>query len=160
MQEIKEAELRQYLGLYPTQYQLIKNATYLKGHLKAELIPFIYPFTAEDLDYVTATQIHLYLSQLTYVLIAKSINDPDYAELSKLVKFDSYLDKMFAGRLFFANLNQKMKKVIFKKNLPIAAEMKINWAKLVKGTGFCEVDFVIGNKACFGNILLSMQISK
>lgn len=89
MKEIKEAALRQYLGLYPTQYQLIKNAYYLQDRLKAELIPFIYPFTNEDLDYITATQIHLYLSQLAYVLMAKSITDPDYSVISKVVKYDT-----------------------------------------------------------------------
>jgi hypothetical protein len=158
MKEIEEAELRQYLGLYPTQYQLIKNAYYSQGHLKAELIPFIYPFTIEDLDYITATQIHLYLSQLAYVLMAKSITDPDYSIISKVVKYDTYMDKMFAGRLFFANLNQKMKKVIFKKNKSITAEMKILSAKRVKGAGFCEVEFVLGERACYGNILLSIQL--
>lgn len=159
MKPLTEAELSQFLGLYPQEYKLIKNANYKEGHLKAELIPFIYPFTKEDLDYITATQIHLFLSQLTYVLIAKSISDPEYTVLSKLVKMDTYMDKMFAGRLFFANLEQKMKRVIYKKNLPITAEMKINWAKVVKGTGFCEVSFDLGNEACYGKILLSVQLS-
>lgn len=158
MEEIKDAELQKYLGLYPPQYQLIKNARYSGGALKAELIPFIYPFTNEDLDYITATQIHLYLSQLTYVLIAKSITDTNYTALSKLVKFDLYIDKMFAGRLFFAKLEQKMKRVMYKNNLPISAELKISNARLVKGTAFCEVEFDLGNKSCFGNMLLSMQL--
>jgi hypothetical protein len=158
MKPITETEIGQFLGIYPPQYQLIKNASYNQGHLKAELIPFIYPFTNEDMDYVTATQIHLYLSQLTYVLIAKSIIDPNYSVLSKIVKMEMYIDKMFAGRLFFANLEQKMKRVIYKKNLPISAAMKINWAKVVKGTGFCEVEFELGSDACFGKILLSVKL--
>lgn len=158
MKEISESELGQFLGLYPERYQLVKNAYYENGCLKAELIPFIYPFTSEDLDYITATQIHLFLSQLTYVLIGKSIVDPDFTLLSKIVKYDEYRDKMFAGRLFFANLEQKMKRVIYKKNLPIKAEIQIKSARLVKGTGFCEVEFNIGNKACFGKMLLSMQL--
>ena len=60
MEEIKEAELQKYLTNYQAQYQLIKSARYAEGCLKAELIPFIYPFTNEDSDYVNATQLHLF----------------------------------------------------------------------------------------------------
>ena len=115
MEEIKEAELQKYLTNYQAQYQLIKSARYAEGCLKAELIPFIYPFTNEDSDYVNATQLHLYLSQLTYVLIAKSISDPNFPMLSKLVNFETYMNKMISRRLFFAKLEQTMKKVIYKK---------------------------------------------
>lgn len=159
MEEIKEAELQKYLTNYQAQYQLIKSARYAEGCLKAELIPFIYPFTNEDSDYVNATQLHLYLSQLTYVLIAKSISDPNFPMLSKLVNLETYMNKMISRRLFFAKLEQTMKKVIYKKNLPISAEMKITGVRVVKGTGFCEAEFNLGNKACFGKLLLSMQFT-
>ncbi len=159
MEEIKEAEVQKYLTNYLPQYQLIKNARYEQGCLKAELIPFIYPFTNDDSDYVNATQLHLYLSQLTYVLVAKCIVDPNFTMFSKLVKIETYMEKMVERRLFFASIEQKMKRVIYKKNLPINAEMKINGVRLVKGTGFCEVEFNLGNKACFGTILLSMPFS-
>jgi hypothetical protein len=157
MKEIPAHEIEYYLALYPERYQLIKNAYYEQGHLKAEVIPFIYPFTTEDLDYITATQIHLFLSQLTYVLIGKSIVDPKFTMLSSIVTFDTYTDKMHAGRLFFAKLEQTMKRVIFKKNAPIMAEMKILNARRVGKTGFCEVKFDMGGGACFGQILLSLQ---
>ncbi|MBX7164078.1 MAG: hypothetical protein K1X49_10305 [Saprospiraceae bacterium] len=160
MKPLTEAELSQFLGVYPPEYQLIKNAAYKEGHLKAELIPFIYPFSKEDPNYITATQIQLFLSQLAYVLLAKSISDPEYTTLSKFISLDAYTDKMFASKLFFANLEQKMRRVIYKKNMPISAEMKINWAKVVKGTGFCEVEFDIGNEACYGEILLSVQLAQ
>lgn len=158
MTEVKDAEVQKYLGIYHNQYQLVKNVSYENGSLKAELIPFIYPFTVDDADYVNATQLHLYLSQLTYILIAKAISDTGYTELSKIIKFDLFMDKMVAGRLFFAKLEQTMKKVIYKKNLPISAEMKITGVRVVKGTGFCEVEFNLANKACYGKLLLSMQI--
>ena len=157
MKEIPASEIEQYLGLYPPLYQLVKNAYYEHGSLHAELIPFIYPFTIEDLDYITATQIHLFLSQLTYVLIGKSITDPDFTLLSKIVTYDDYANKMHAGRLFFAKLEQTMKRVIYKKNLPIYAKMKILNARRVGKTGFCEVEFDVNDGACFGNILLSQQ---
>lgn len=160
MEEIKDFELQKYLANYQAQYQLIKNARYSEGCLKAELIPFIYPFTNEDSDYVNATQLHLYLSQLSYVLIAKSIIDPNFTKLSKLVSLDTYLEKMASRRLFFAKLEQTMKKVIYKKNLPISAEMKITEVRGVKDTGFCEVEFNLGNKACYGSMLMSMQFTK
>jgi hypothetical protein len=159
MTEVKDAELQKYLGIYHAQYQLVKNVYYEKGAIKAELIPFIYPFTVDDADYVNATQLHLYLSQLAYILIAKAITDTEYTDLSKIIKFDLFMDKMIAGRLFFAKLEQTMKKVIYKKNLPISAEMKIKNVRMVKGTGFCEVEFNIGNSACSGNLLLSMQLT-
>lgn len=159
MTEVKDQEVQKYLGIYHPQYQLVKKVFYKDGELKAELIPFIYPFTVDDADYVNATQLHLYLSQLTYILIAKSITDSEFITLSKLIKFDLYMDKMVAGRLFFAKLEQTMKKVIYKKNLPISAEMKITGARVVKSTGFCEVEFNLGNKACFGKLLLSMQLN-
>ena len=116
------------------------------------------PVTNEDSDYVNATQLHLYLSQLTYVLIAKSIIDPDFTMLSKLVNLETYMDKMISRRLFFAKHEQTMKKVIYKKNLPISAEMKIVSVRVVKSTGFCEVEFNLGIKACYGKLLLSMKI--
>lgn len=159
MEEIKDAEVQKYLGIYHAQYQLVKNVFYEKGAIKAELIPFIYPFTVDDADYVNATQLHLYLSQLTYILIAKAITDTEYTDLSRLIKFDLYMDKMVAGRLFFAKLEQTMKKVIYKKNLPISAEITIISVRIVKGTGFCEVEYNLGNKACFGKMLLTMQFT-
>jgi hypothetical protein len=157
MKEIPASEIEQYLGLYPPLYQLIKNAYYENGSLKAELIPFIYPFTTEDLDYITATQLHLFLSQLTYVLIGKSITDPEFTLLSKIVTYEDYANKMYAGRLFFAKLEQTMKRVIYKKNMPIVGQMKILNARKFGKTGFCEVEFDIGGGACFGNVLLSVQ---
>lgn len=156
MKPITEAEIGQFLGIYPPEYQLIKNASYNQGHLKAELIPFIYPFAKEDPNYITATQIHLFLSQLAYVLIAKSIIDPEYTVLSKIMDLNEYTDKMYGSKLFFTKLEQHMRKVIYKKDTPISAEMKINYVKNIKGTAFCEVEFDLGSQACFGRILLSL----
>ena len=104
--------MQKYLTNYLPQYQLIKNARYEQGCLKAEVIPFIYPFTNADSDYINATQLQLYLSQLTYVLVAKSIVDPNFTMFSKLVKIETYMEKMVERRLFFANLEQKMKRVL------------------------------------------------
>lgn len=158
MTEVKDVEVQKYLGIYHAQYQLVKNVLYEKGAIKAELIPFIYPFTVDDADYVNATQLHLYLSQLTYILIAKAITDNEYTELSKIIKFDLFMDKMVAGRLFFAKLEQTMKKVIYKKNLPIRAEMKIKNVRMVKGTVYCEVEFDMNDGSCRGKLLLSSVI--
>lgn len=156
MKPITEDEISQFLGIYPPEYQLIKNASYNQGQLKAELIPFIYPFSKEDPNYITATQIQLFLSQLAYILIAKSVNDLEFTELSNIIKSDEFENKMYAGKLFFANLEQKMKRVIFKKELPISAIMKICAVKTLNDSRFCEVVFDLGHESCIGKILLSL----
>jgi hypothetical protein len=160
MINIDQKEVESYLGLYEPEYRLIQNATYKNGILNAELIPFRYIFTTEDLDYITATQIHLYLSQLTYILVAKCLKDNDYDIISKHIKFDDFVNKMYAGRLFFVNINQKMKKIIYKNELPIKVELKVHSFRHLNETGFCEIDFKISDDACVGNLLISMKIDK
>ncbi|WP_276974266.1 hypothetical protein [Flavobacterium filum] len=160
MINIEQSEIENYLGLYEPNYRLIKNATYDAGLLKAELVPFRYVFTTEDLDYITATQIHLYLSQLTYILVAKCLKDKEYDIISKHISFEEFVNKMYAGRLFFVNINQKMKKIIYKNELPIIAELKVHSFRHLNDTGFCEIDFKISDDACIGNLLISMKIEK
>lgn len=157
-QYVKDDVLARYLGLYPKQYQLVKNVAYQEGSITAELIPFIYPFTTEDLDYVTATQLHLYVSQLAYVLIGLSLEDEAYPVIRKLLPFETYETKMHAGRLFFTKLDQTMRRVIYKRNLPIKASMKVQDIRSVRGTRFCTVQFDLGQQATTGTILLSAQV--
>jgi hypothetical protein len=160
MKKISQTEIEECLGLYKPEYRLVKNAYYANGLLTADIIPVSYTFTADDLDYLTATQIHLHLSQLTYILIANCLKDPEYKVVSMHITFEDFISKMYAGRLFFVDINQKMKKVIYKNNEPITSELKIIYSRKVNQSIFFEMSFDIAKGSCIGKILTSMKPDK
>ena len=159
MDNIEQPEIDKYLGLYHKDFRLIRNASYGTGRLVAELIPFRYTFTIEDLDYVTATQVHLYLSQLTYILIARVLADSQYDGLSRFVTMGDFMDKMYAGRLFFVSVTEKMRKIIYKHETPINAELAIVSNRKLGGSLFSKIEFNIGDKACTGELLIGMELA-
>jgi hypothetical protein len=160
MKKISQTEIEKWLELYKSEYRLVKNAYYANGLLTADIIPVNYIFTTDDLNYLTATQIHLYLSQLTYVLIANCLNDSEYKVVSKYLTFEDFISKMYAGQLFFVDINQKMKKVIYKNNEPITSELKIIYSRKVGKSIFFEMSFDIAKGSCIGTILTSMKPEK
>lgn len=158
MVSIDQEEINEYLGLYREEYRLVKNARYFGGKLQAEIIPFRYIFTKEDLDYLTATQLHLYLSQLTYVLVARCIKDKEYDLISKQVSIELFVTKMFAGRLFFAGIKERIKSPIYKKDVPISAELSIRSVHRVKNSVFAKISFEIGSNGSVGELLIGVKL--
>lgn len=153
MDQLSKHEIEQFLGTYLEEYKLIKDIKYSGGKIEAELIPFIYPFTKEDSGYVNNTQINLYLSQLTYILLAKSIRDKSFMLISNLLSYDEFNSQMHNRQMFYTNINLKMKKVIYKRNMPIRAQVKVLSAKKVAGKIFCEIEFDLNKGSCIGTLM-------
>ncbi len=153
MEQLSDKEIQRYLGTYKDQFKLIKDVKYESGMIQAEIIPFIYPFTMNDSGHVNATQINLYLSQLAYILMAKSISDTTYEALAKLVNAEEFNKKMHDRNLFFGSMHLKMKKVM-KKKLALRATMKITSIRKLSGKIFCDVAFDLGKGSCIGNVLV------
>ena len=154
MEQVTNNEIDRFLGTYKAQYRLIKGVSYSNGAIEAEIIPFIYPFTQEDSGHVNATQINLYLSQLAYILMAKSIADTSYTALTKYINPDEFNKKMHNRSLFFGAINTKLKRVMHKKNFKIQATMHIASIRKVSGKIFCDVSFNLGKGSCTGNVLV------
>ena len=153
MEQLTHQEIDRYLGTYLEQYKLIKDIKYFQGEIEAELIPFIYPFTKEDSGYVNNTQINLYLSQLTYILLAKSISDKSFTLISNLISSADFDKRMHERQLFFTNINLKMKKVIYKKNMPIRGRIKISNTRKIAGRIFCDLEFDLHKGSCSGTLM-------
>lgn len=156
MEQLSNHEIERFLGTYLDEYKLIKDIKYSAGEIEAELIPFIYPFTKEDSGYVNNTQINLYLSQLAYVLMAKSATDKNFPMVTKLIEYEEYEKRMHERNIFFGNIVLKMKKVIYKKNMPIRARMKMISVRKISGRIFCDIEFDLAKGSCFGNLLGSI----
>lgn len=154
MEQVTNTEIERFLGTYMPQYRLIKDVSYSSGMIQAEIIPFIYPFTLEDSGHVNATQINLYLSQLAYILMAKSIADPSYAALTKYINPGEFNKKMHDRNLFFAAINTKLKRVMHKKNFKLQATMQIESIRKISGKIFCDVSFNLGKGSCTGNVIV------
>lgn len=156
MNNISNDNLTKYLSLYKDNYRFVKKASYEGFKLKAEIEPFAYEFTSEDLDYITATQIALYLSQLTYVLIGNILENELHPLLHKSI-FLEFFKKMHEGRLFFLDLNQRMRKPIWKKN-KIYAEINLDKVKKSSNTIFGFISFSINDNSCNGSLKIGMEM--
>lgn len=156
MEQLSNQEIERFLGTYLDEYKLIKDIKYANGEIEAELIPFIYPFVKQDSGYVNNTQINLYLSQLAYILMSKCAADKDFPMVTKLILYDEYEKRMHERNIFFGNITLKMKKVIYKKNLPIRARMKMVSVRKISGRIFCDIEFDMAKGSCFGNLLGSI----
>lgn len=154
MEQVTNNEIERFLGTYKARYKLIKGVSYSKGMIQAEIIPFIYPFTNEDSGHVNATQINLYLSQLAYILIAKSIADPSYVKLANFIQTEEFNKKMHDRNLFFGAINTKLKRVMHKKQFKLQATMQIESVRKFSGRIFCDVSFDLGKGSCTGNVLV------
>ena len=116
---------------------------------------FRYPFTTEDLDYVTATQIPLYLSQLTYILLGAAIQRRDFQEAVGDV-LERYFHQMQAGRLFFVDVKQTMKRPMWKTE-PLIATLQIDSTRRLRNTGIVFVSYSINDGACYGDLKTAME---
>jgi len=154
--ELEKKEIDIYLGLYKNKYRLIGNCNYENGKLFAKLKPYCYTYTIDDLDYLTATQLNLYLSQLTYILIACAIKDPTIEELSENL-YESYMQKMFDGRLFFVEISHKMKEMILKNSSDINAEIQIISIKRIENSIFAKLKYSISDNFSVGELLIGMK---
>lgn len=152
--QVSKQLLSEYLSLYPKHHRFISSAQYRSGSLKAALEHFQYPFTVHDLTYVTATQISLYLSQMTYVLVSESIKDSSQA-LSHFIASPDFNDRMHAGQLFFLDLRQRMRRPL-RKTGPLSATLTIRSTKRIGGNLFAFLDFSIGDGQCTGNLTIGM----
>jgi len=152
---LADQDLRRYLRLYKDNYKLISEAYYGDCSLHATLVPFTYDFTTEDLDYITATQINLYLSQLTYVLVACTVEGGDHPIVPTSVS-EAYFERMHAGRLFFLENFQRMRDPIWKTE-PITAEIKIEKVRRISGSFFAFLSFSINHGKCHGELKIGMK---
>lgn len=152
MKQLTNQEIEQFLGTYREEYKLIKDIRYAQGEIEAELIPFLYPFTKEDSGYVNNTQLNLYLSQLTYILVSISVSDKEFPLISKLITSEAFSKRMHERNLYFTNITLDMKKVIFKKNLPFRAKMKILGIRKLSGRIFFDFEFDLGKGSCKGTM--------
>ena len=156
MQNISKNKLNNYLSLYKDNYRFVKKASYDGLKLRAQINPFVYDFTNEDLDYITATQIALYLSQLTYVLIGNILENEIHPLLNNSI-LPKYFEKMHDGRLFFLDLKQRMRKPIWK-NQEIYAEVKLDKVKKSSNSLFGFITFSINENACTGSLKIGMEL--
>lgn len=154
MEQVTNKEIEHFLGTYKAQYRLIKDVSYISGMIQAEIIPFIYPFTHEDSGHVNATQINLYLSQLAYILMAKTIADPSYEALKTAIKAEEFNKKMHERSLFFGAITTKLKRVMHKKQFKLQATMRIESIRKMSGKIFCDVSFNLGKGSCTGNVMV------
>jgi hypothetical protein len=148
-------QLEQYLSLYKEESRHILSAQYSNMQLQAELKPFAYTYTCEDLDYITATQISLYLSQLTYVLIGTVIKNGDHPNAPSSL-FPVFMDKMHAGRLFFLEINQRMREPIWKTE-PITAQLTLTKLRKTPTAYFGFLQFAINTRKCSGTMKIGME---
>ncbi len=156
---LTENEIIDLLSLYHEQFRLIKEPVYENSKLTAFLLPYRYTYTFEDLDYITATQINLYLSQLTYLLIGSAIKDNKFKNIPKNF-YEIFIKNMHKGRLFFVKVNQRMRKMIPKNRELIPAEMIILNYKHIGKTLFSEIKFSIDYKASEGKLLVAMRMEE
>lgn len=154
-QKVAEEHLAEFLALYPSEHRYVSEVDYADCQLKARLEHFAYPFTAEDLDYVTATQIPLYLSQLIYVLLGSVIRFGDSPDLPPSLE-RTYFEQMRAGRLFFVQVNQKMTGPMWK-NAPLSASLVLNSVRRHRGSLFGFVSFSFNDGACAGELKIAME---
>jgi hypothetical protein len=152
MKQLTNEEIEQFLGTYREEYKLVKDIRYAQGEIEAELIPFIYPFTKEDSGYVNNTQLNLYLSQLTYILMSISVMDKEFPLISNLATSKEFNEHMHDRSVFFTNITLRMKKVIYKKNLPFRARMKVIGIRKLSGRIFCDIEFDLGKGSCTGTM--------
>ena len=152
---ITQDQLAQYLSLYKEDSRYIISAQYFDMQLEAELKPFAYSYTCEDLDYITATQISLYLSQLTYVLIGTVIKNEENVDAPTSL-LPVFLDKMHAGRLFFLEIDQKMQQPIWKAE-QINAKLKLTDVRKTSTAFFGFLSFAINEHKCTGTMKIGME---
>ena len=153
---LSEKEVHNLLELYKKEYRLIENVNYEKGSINASLIPFRYNYTSEDLDYLTATQLNLYLSQLTYILIGTAIKDKKFTELSPQL-YETFITNMYKGRLFFVRIDQRIKKMI-RKESNIYVSIKIIKIRKIKKTIFAKIGFSFCGKSSQGELIIGMKL--
>jgi hypothetical protein len=153
--EISPPELDEYLALYPQENRRILSARYHNRSLTASLQHFPYPFTQHDLDYVTATQLTLYLSQLTYVLIGAALRAQDHPDIPARFT-DHFFSMMHAGRLFFVDLRQKMRRPIWKSD-SITATLDLTETRRTSTTFFVFIAFDINNRSCAGTLTVGTE---
>ena len=155
-EQLTEEHLDKLLALYPPEHRYVSKVDYAACRLDASLRHFAYPFTTEDLDYVTATQIPLYLSQLTYVLFGSVIRFDDHSLLPSSLE-PAYLESMLAGRLFFVQVDQKMTGPMWK-NAPLSASLVLNSVRRYRGSLFGFVSFSFNDGACAGGLKVAMEV--
>ncbi len=149
--EIYMEPWKEFLALYPEDEIYIKTSNYQDGQLYAELIPRAITYSNITVNYFTANQITLIISQMGYILGGMAISDPGFLDLPSTM-IEQYKQKLLDGEVYFARFNIKFKKKFYlSKNAQ--AFMKIDKVKFFKNSVITNLSFRSQQKETIAEVI-------
>lgn len=162
MQKELDADyIKETLAIYKPEHIYLRSASFRGSEIIGQFHLQHYPFTKDDhIDYVTASMLMLYLSQLGYVLVRVLLEDP-----SSQFKIDISTDEFFRlrdqGNLMFTRFDQ----ILFKKKLlisddPLQISMTIHRVVHTTSAIIGDVAFAVGQNFFTGTTRVVLVLGK
>lgn len=93
-----------FLILYPPDKRMITRCQYSNGKLQAHLIPRDVEYSTTKLDYYSASQLVLAISQMGYLLGGLAILDDGFESLPRQT-YETYLKRLRASECYYIKLD-------------------------------------------------------
>jgi len=93
-----------FLVLYPPDKRMVTHFEYSNGKLQAHLIPRDVEYSSAKLDYYSASQLVLTVSQMGYLLGGLAILDDSFPSLPRWT-YETYLKRLRASECYYIKLD-------------------------------------------------------
>jgi len=112
--QLVPAELvERFLVLYPPDKRMVRHCEYSDGKLQAVLIPRDVEYSSAKLDYYSASQLVLAISQMGYLLGGLAILDDSFANLPRWT-YETYLKRLRASECYYMKLDMAFRSKLLK----------------------------------------------
>lgn len=154
---IDAARLDELLCIYPPSQRHLRNFRYIDGHLWAELLPHHATYCLIKLNYFSACQIIMAVSQMGYVLCGTSIADPEFQGLPCRL-YSEFLSRLKAGEIFYTRTELDFRRKTANCR-PHDVSMRVRRAKVRSSLLLVDFDFDLAYGSTIGRIRTAMPIA-
>ncbi|MFC2082328.1 hypothetical protein ACFLQT_01210 [Bacteroidota bacterium] len=149
--------IQETLNIYKPDYIFLKEAYWESNELIGRFQLRHNQYTKEEfIDYITASTLILYLSQLSYVLGRLiTVENPSRSDLK--ITIDKYIEIRDKGNFLITNLSGlKFNKKIFLNMNELSIKLKCNRIHKINGNYLGEFEFVVEDGCANGRLNIAM----
>jgi len=137
--------IKETLSIYKSEYIYLDSAIWNNSELIGWFKLEHYPFTKEEhIDYVTASMLMLYLSQLGYIYTRK-LCEKNLLPFNIRITTQEFFHLRDAGNIVFVEFDKiKFRKRIAISESPLQIKMRLTHVRIVRGSPIGNLSFEVG----------------
>lgn len=160
-EEVSTLYIKETLSIYKPEHIYLDSAIWSNSELIGWFRLEHYPFTKEEhIDYVTASMLMLYLSQLGYIY-TRNLCEKNLLPFGINITTQEFFHLRDEGNIVFVGFDKiKLRRRIAISKSPLQIKMRLGHVHIVKGTPIGNLFFEVAGGVFTGNTKVAIILSR